>query len=81
MNALQEAMHLAVSRRARTRTLRVALVVGTLVPLINQGVSIAAGLATAGTWVRVVATSLLPLCVSSFGFVAAFRSEERPGRP
>jgi len=81
MNGLQEAMHLALSRRARTRTLRVALVVGTLVSLINQGGPIAAGHATAGTWARVAANYLLPLCVSSFGFVAAVRSEERPGRP
>ncbi|MEM9532755.1 MAG: nitrate/nitrite transporter NrtS [Pseudomonadota bacterium] len=56
------------------RSLRVALVVGTVLVIINQGGVIAAGEATAGTWVRSALTYLVPYLVSTHASVSAVRS-------
>jgi len=57
---------------------KVALLVGTILSLVNQGSTIAAGNATAATWVRVGVNYLVPFLVSSYGFLAARR---RPAAP
>ena len=56
----------------RTAT-KVAFLVGTILSLVNQGSTIAAGNATAVTWVRVGVNYLVPFLVSSYGFLAARR--------
>jgi hypothetical protein len=58
-------------RTTLRRTVRIALIVGTLLSLINQGTVIAGGDATAATWLRVAANYLVPFCVSSAGFLTA----------
>lgn len=67
---------------ARGATLRaasvVALVVGTLLSLINQGTILWQGDATAATWVRVALNYCVPFLVASWGFLAACRDRERP---
>jgi hypothetical protein len=52
----------------------IALLVGTLLSLVNQGSLIFAGTATAVTWVRVVVNFLVPFCVSSAGFYSCRRA-------
>lgn len=52
---------------------RVALVVGTILTLVNQGSVIVGGDATAVTWVRVGVNYLVPFIVSSIGYLAPFR--------
>ena len=57
---------------------RVALVVGTILTLVNQGSVIAGGDATAATWVRVAVNYLIPFVVSSIGYLAPFRYRDNP---
>ncbi len=52
---------------------RVALVVGTILTVVNQGSVIAGGDATAATWVRVGVNYVVPFVVSSIGYLAPFR--------
>ncbi|MFA5885127.1 MAG: nitrate/nitrite transporter NrtS [Acidimicrobiia bacterium] len=65
-------------RGATVRTgVRVALVVGTVLSLVNQGQTIANGSATVGTWVRVAVNYMVPFLVSSYGFLAGCRDATR----
>jgi hypothetical protein len=57
-----------------SRCVPIALVVGTLLSLVNQVDVIAGGDATAVTWVRVAVNYLVPFAVSSAGFYAGERS-------
>jgi hypothetical protein len=56
------------------KTIKIALVVGTLLSLINQGSVIFGGHATAVTWVRVGLNYVVPFCVSSLGYLSATRA-------
>ena len=49
------------------RTVRIAIVVGIILTLINQGSVIAAGHATAAIWVRCVLNFIVPFLVSNAG--------------
>lgn len=69
----REGVALWFSPRTLRRTIRIALIVGTLLSLINQGHLIAAGDTTLGTWLRVAANYLIPWVVSSVGFLSASR--------
>ncbi|MGE0139491.1 MAG: nitrate/nitrite transporter NrtS [Ilumatobacteraceae bacterium] len=53
---------------------RVALVVGTLLSIVNQGSVILAGEATASTAIRIAINYLIPFVVSSIGYLAPFRT-------
>jgi len=52
---------------------RIALVVGTLLTVVNQGSIIVAGDAVAATWVRTAANYLIPYTVASIGYLSPFR--------
>ena len=52
---------------------RVALVVGTLLTLVNQTTVIAAGHITTVTWLRVGFNYAIPYTVASIGYPAPFR--------
>ena len=52
---------------------KVALLVGTILSVVNQGTVIVDGNATAVTWIRVGVNYLVPFLVSSYGFLAARR--------
>jgi len=52
---------------------RVALVVGTILSVVNQGEVILDGDATPMTWARVAVNYLIPFLVSSIGYIAPFR--------
>ena len=56
-----------------TTCARIALVVGTILSVINQGSVVVEGDATAMTWVRVAFNYLVPFVVSSIGYLAPFR--------
>jgi hypothetical protein len=52
---------------------RVALVVGTLLSIVNQGSILLAGEATESTAIRIAINYLIPFVVSSIGYLAPFR--------
>lgn len=52
---------------------RVALVVGTLLTLSNQGDVVVRGEATAMTWVRMGCNHAIPFVVASIGYLAPLR--------
>jgi hypothetical protein len=51
----------------------VAIVVGTVLSLVNQLHVLLGGDATWGTWVRIVVNYVVPFCVASVGFLSACR--------
>jgi hypothetical protein len=63
-----------LSKPSLSRCIPIALVVGTLLSLINQGTVLLDGQATKATWVRVALNYLVPFCVSSAGFFSSQRS-------
>jgi hypothetical protein len=69
-----DAARLWFSRQALRKTIKIALVVGTLLSLINQGSVVFGGRATWVTWVRVGFNYLVPFCVSSIGYLSATRT-------
>lgn len=56
------------------RTISVALVVGALLTLINQGDRIASGDIDAALILKIAANYLIPWCVSSIGYISARRA-------
>jgi hypothetical protein len=62
------------SRGSLSKCVPIALFVGTLLSLVNQGSVVAGGDATGATWVRVLVNYLVPFCVSSAGFFSARRA-------
>lgn len=56
---------------------RVALVVGTILSVVNQGSVIVGGHATVVSWFRVGVNYLVPFLVSSIGYLAPFRVRPR----
>jgi hypothetical protein len=60
-------------RRNLRRTVRIALVVGVVLTLINQSGVITAGHATAATWVRCALNFVVPFLVSNAGLVSGRR--------
>jgi hypothetical protein len=71
--AVREAYAFCLQRRNVRRTLRIALVVGVVLTLINQGGVIAAGHATTATWVRCGLNFLVPFLVSNAGLLSGRR--------
>ena len=51
---------------------KIALVVGTLLTVVNQGSVIESGDATLATWVRTVANYVIPYTVASIGYLTPF---------
>ncbi len=60
------------------RAIKVALIVGTALTLINQGDRLIAGMAP--NWIKMVLTYLIPYCVSTHGAVTAMRDRSRGKR-
>jgi hypothetical protein len=67
----REACALVFRPATLRRTLRIALLVGTILSLVNQGALIVRGAADVTTWLRVLANYVVPFCVSSAGFLSA----------
>jgi hypothetical protein len=70
-----EALRIVMRREHLRRTVRIALVVGTVLTLINQADVIARGDATAITWVKAGANFVVPFVVSNLGLLAGKRAE------
>jgi hypothetical protein len=68
------ALRLVFSFQLLCRTMIIALIVGTILSLINQAHIIAAGDADAATWARVVANFIVPFIVSNVGALSATRT-------
>ena len=63
-----------IAKGATFRTAsKIALVVGTLLTVVNQGSVIASGDASLATWVRTVANYVIPYTVASIGYLTPFR--------
>lgn len=55
------------------RTVGVAVVVGTVLFVINQLDIVVAGRAGSGTWAKVALTYLVPFCVANYGLLIGER--------
>jgi hypothetical protein len=64
------AVEYCLRRRNLSRTLRIALFVGLVLTLINQGTVILAGEASTGTWVRCALNFVVPFVVSNAGLLS-----------
>ena len=68
---------LARTPAVTARAIRVAIIVGTVLTLINQGDVLLAGMAP--NWIKMALTYLVPYCVSTHGAVSAMR-DRGPGK-
>ena len=75
--AVGEALAICMRREHLRRTLRIALVVGVVLTLINQVDVIIGGDATTLTWVKVGLNFCVPFVVSNLGLLAGKRAEHR----
>ncbi len=70
---VREAFAFCLLRRNLRRTVRIALVVGVVLTLINQGGVIASGHASILTWVRCALNFVVPFLVSNAGLLSGRR--------
>lgn len=75
MSSFQRIFHLATEHGVPRCSLNVAVVVGTILNLINQGDAIF-GFALI-SWPKIALTFLVPYCVSTYGAVTARLRHER----
>jgi hypothetical protein len=75
---LRQAPAVILHRPHLTRTVTVALVVGTMLFAINQLDVVMAGEATARTWIKVATTYLVPFFVANYGVLTATRRRAGP---
>ncbi len=66
----------ACGRSVRARAIKVALIVGSILALINHGEGLLAGTLTIKAWVQIGLTYLVPYCVSTHASVQAMRQSE-----
>jgi hypothetical protein len=67
---MRAALAFCLERRNLKRTIRIAVVVGILLTLINQGSVIADGQATFATWIRCTLNFIVPFLVSNAGLLS-----------
>jgi hypothetical protein len=72
-SVVREALAFCLQRRNLSRTIPIALVVGVVLTLINQGSVIADGHATVATWARCALNFIVPFLVSNAGLLSARR--------
>ena len=77
----REALRICFRREHLRRTLSIALVVGTILTLINQLDIILKGDATTLTWVKAGLNYCVPFIVSNLGLLAGKRAETDHNRP
>jgi hypothetical protein len=82
IGAMREALRICFKREHLRRTVKIALVVGTILTLINQLDVILKGDATSLTWVKAGLNYCVPFIVSNLGLLAGKRAEtERQRNP
>lgn len=74
---MREWLQLAARRDVVTRARRVALLVGTILTVFNQGDMILSGMLTPAVIAKIALTFCVPYCVSSYAAVEAVR--QQPG--
>jgi hypothetical protein len=80
--SLGEALRIVFRREHLRRTVTIALVVGTILTLINQLDVILKGDATVLTWLKCALNYCVPFIVSNLGLLAGKRAEtERKAQP
>ncbi len=72
---MREALRICFRREHLRRTVKIALVVGTVLTLINQLDVILKGDATSLTWVKAGLNYCVPFIVSNLGLLAGKRAE------
>ena len=72
-----EAVRVVAYRPHLVRTVRIALVVGTILFAINQLDVVVRGHATALVWAKVALTYLVPFCTSNLGILVATNGRRR----
>ena len=72
---MREALRICFKREHLRRTVKIALVVGTILTLINQLDVILKGDATSLTWVKASLNYCVPFIVSNLGLLAGKRAE------
>jgi hypothetical protein len=75
MARVKEALRICARPEHLRRTTRIALVVGTILTLVNQGDVIVAGDATTLTWIKAAGNFVVPFVVSNLGLLAGKRAE------
>jgi hypothetical protein len=78
MPAWRLALHCATADGVPARSLRVAIVVGTVLNLINQGDALWGGLPV--NWLKLLLTYAMPYAVSTYGAVAFRLNQTRLSR-
>jgi len=68
---LASAWRIATQASVVLRSLRVALVVGSVLVAINHGDTLWRGAVTVGTWGKILLTYCVPYCVATYAAVAA----------
>lgn len=74
ISLLSDARQTLLRRRPLSRSIRVALVVGTVLVAINHIETITRGEFTPMWWTKVVLTYLVPFVVCNYGMLMAIRS-------
>ena len=77
-STVSEALRVCAHRRHLRNSMRIALIVGTILFTINQLDVVVAGRATLGVWLKVGLTYLVPFCVSNWGILVATRRSKKP---
>lgn len=72
---MRETLRICLRREHLRRTIRIALVVGTLLTIINQADVILGGDATTVTWIKAALNYCVPFIVSNLGLLAGKRAE------
>ena len=65
----------AMEASVRKRAINVALIVGSILAVINHGDVVLSGQATTTVWIKIVLTFLVPYCVATFASVQAIRQQ------
>jgi len=73
---VREWLQLALRRDIRRRGLKVGLIVGTILTLINQGDYILSGAVSAAIIGKILLTFCVPYCVSTYAAVDAIRRSQ-----
>jgi hypothetical protein len=76
---IADAARICLRREHLRRTVRIALVVGVILTLINQADVIVGGDATVITWIKASANFVVPFIVSNLGLLAGKRAEREAG--
>ena len=74
MQSVREAFQRTFAGRSIRRSLAVAVVIGSVLNLINQGPEIFSG--QWPVWWKLILTYFVPFAVASYGSYAAFRSSD-----